>query len=41
MWLTDESVIGAAHVDESLEALDEDTLLLAPTSSITIRLRSS
>jgi hypothetical protein len=29
----DESVVGATHGDQSLEALDEDVLLLAMTCS--------
>jgi hypothetical protein len=40
-WLTDESVIGATHGDQSLEALDEDVLLLATACSSMRRLKSS
>jgi hypothetical protein len=35
MRLTDESVVGAAHGDQHLEALDENVLLLASTCSST------
>jgi hypothetical protein len=33
MRLMDESVVGAAHGDQGLEALDENVLLLALTGS--------
>jgi hypothetical protein len=39
--LTDMGVVGAAHRDEGLEALDKNVLLLAPMSGISRRLRSS
>jgi hypothetical protein len=32
MRLTNKGVVGAAHGDESLEALDKNVLLLAPMS---------
>jgi hypothetical protein len=41
MRLVDESVFGATHGDQGLEALDEDVLLLVSMSSNTRRLRSS
>jgi hypothetical protein len=41
MRLMDESVVGAAYGGESLEALDEDVLLLALMSSNSRRLESS
>jgi hypothetical protein len=41
MRLTDESVVGTTHGDESLEALNEDVLLLGPMSSSMRRLGSS
>jgi hypothetical protein len=41
MRLMDESIIEAAHGDESIEARDEDVVLLAPTSCSTRLLRSS
>jgi hypothetical protein len=40
MWLMDKSVVGAVDGNESLEALDENVLLLAPTSGSSRRLRS-
>jgi hypothetical protein len=41
MRLADKGVVGVAHRDESLEALDKNVLLLAPTSASSKRLRSS
>jgi hypothetical protein len=41
MRLTDKGIIGAAHRDESLEALDKNVLLLAPTSGNSGGLKSS
>jgi hypothetical protein len=38
---TDKGVIGVAHRDESVEALDKNVLLLAPTSGNSGRLRRS
>jgi hypothetical protein len=39
--LTDKSVVGTAHGDEGLEALDKNVLLLAPMSGSSRGLRSS
>jgi hypothetical protein len=39
--LTNKSVVGVAHGNESLEALDENVWLLAPMSGCSRRLRSS
>jgi hypothetical protein len=39
--LTDKGVVGAAHRDESFEALNNNVLLLAPMSDSSGRLRSS
>jgi hypothetical protein len=40
VWLTDESIVGAAHRDQSLEASDENILLLASMGSSTRQLGS-
>jgi Na+/phosphate symporter len=39
--LVDKSVVGAAHGDEGLKALDKNVMLLAPTSGSSRRLRRS
>jgi hypothetical protein len=41
MRLADKGVVGVAHRDESLEALNKNVLLLAPTSGNSGGLRSS
>jgi hypothetical protein len=39
MRLSDEGIVGPAHRDEGLEALENDVLFLVPMSSSSARLR--